>query len=103
LDKREALRRDKIIGSSLEAQVTIEATSDVYNLLKGYESDLQALFISSHVELRLGTTVLPPDDHAVIVSKATGAKCERCWSDRASVGSFPDHPTLCDRCIEAVR
>jgi len=103
LDKLEALRRDKVIGSSLEAQVTIEATTGLYNLLKAYESELQSLFIASHVELRSGTTMLPPDDHAVTVSKATGGKCERCWNYRASVGSFPDHPTLCDRCVEAVR
>ena len=42
---------------------------------------------------------------AVIISveKATGTKCERCWNYRQAVGTFPDHPTLCDRCVEAVR
>ena len=39
---------------------------------------------------------------AVNVVKAEGEKCERCWNYRASVGSAPEHPTLCDRCIEAV-
>ena len=36
------------------------------------------------------------------VVKAEGEKCERCWNYRASVGNAPEHPTLCDRCIEAV-
>ena len=39
---------------------------------------------------------------SVNVVKAEGEKCERCWNYRASVGSVPEHPTLCDRCIEAV-
>ena len=39
---------------------------------------------------------------SVNVVKAEGEKCERCWNYRASVGSAPEHPTLCDRCIEAV-
>jgi isoleucyl-tRNA synthetase len=39
----------------------------------------------------------------VDVEKATGQKCERCWNYRAAVGTYPDHPTLCDRCIEPVR
>jgi isoleucyl-tRNA synthetase len=29
-------------------------------------------------------------------------KCERCWHWEKAVGSHPDHPTLCPRCVEAV-
>jgi isoleucyl-tRNA synthetase len=39
----------------------------------------------------------------VRVAKSEAAKCERCWNYRPAVGSFIDHPTLCDRCVEAVR
>ena len=39
---------------------------------------------------------------SVNVVKADGEKCERCWNYRAAVGNVPGHPTLCDRCIEAV-
>jgi isoleucyl-tRNA synthetase len=40
---------------------------------------------------------------AITVEKATGAKCERCWNYRSAVGASAEHPTLCDRCLEAVR
>ena len=103
LGKLEAQRRDKRIGSSLEAKVIVQGTSGLYALLKDYESELPALFICSQVELRSGTTVMPPDDHEVIVTKAAGRKCERCWNYRSAVGTFSDHPTVCDRCIEDVR
>ena len=36
------------------------------------------------------------------VEKAHGEKCERCWNYATTVGSFTDHPTLCDRCHDAL-
>jgi isoleucyl-tRNA synthetase len=39
----------------------------------------------------------------VIVSKAKSKKCERCWNYREAVGENSTHPTLCDRCVEAVQ
>jgi isoleucyl-tRNA synthetase len=32
------------------------------------------------------------------VTRADGAKCERCWVYAQDVGSFVDHPSLCSRC-----
>ena len=37
------------------------------------------------------------------VSKADGQKCERCWHWETDVGKNPEHPTICGRCIEAVK
>jgi len=42
-------------------------------------------------------------DYLVSVSKATAKKCERCWNYREAVGTNAAHPTLCDRCVEAVQ
>ena len=99
----EVQRRDKVIGAPLEARVVIEAQPAQYELLKAYGQDLAAFFIVSDVVL----IELPdvPESPGVIISveKATGTKCERCWNYRQAVGTFPDHPTLCDRCVEAVR
>jgi isoleucyl-tRNA synthetase len=36
------------------------------------------------------------------VTKAEGAKCDRCWNIRNDVGEQARHPTLCGRCMEAV-
>ncbi len=100
----EKQRRDKLIGAPLEAKVELEANPDKYKLLKEYERDLPALFIVSQVKLK-AVTNLPhqPDFRVSLVTKADGKKCERCWNYRPAVGTFKDHPTLCDRCIEAIR
>ena len=39
----------------------------------------------------------------ILVSKADGQKCERCWHWETDVGSNPEHPTICGRCVEAVK
>ena len=37
------------------------------------------------------------------VTKAAGQKCERCWHWETDVGSHPEHPTICARCVRAVQ
>jgi isoleucyl-tRNA synthetase len=99
----EKQRREKAIGSSLEARVIIQANPDRYTLLKSYEADLPSLFIVSQVELQQVFHLPRSPDYSVTVKPAEGRKCERCWNYRPAVGTFTDHPTLCDRCIEAIR
>ena len=36
------------------------------------------------------------------VQPSSAIKCERCWHHRLDVGSSPEHPTLCARCVENV-
>lgn len=98
----EMKRRDKVIGSSLEAGVRISANSERYHLLKQYEHDLPAILIVSQVELREVHDLPMDPDFTIEVSKANGGKCERCWNYRPAVGTFPEHPTLCDRCVEVI-
>ena len=98
----EAARREKLIGSSLEAAVRLEIVGDQnYEFYKTYDADLPAIFIVSQVELVRVTQ--SPEHGPIGVLKANGQKCERCWNYRPAVGTFPEHPTLCDRCIEAIR
>lgn len=106
----EMRRREKLIGAPLEAQVHLVATKGSYEILKS--ADLPALFIVSQVGLELKQTIPtegmflsePGAGFAVQdIVKAVGSKCERCWNYRPAVGTFKDHPTLCDRCVEAIR
>ena len=107
----ETQRRDKVIGSSLEAKVTLLADSPHYEILKRYEDDLPMLWIVSQAEVKKAkagsTEKVDAFDEAlgisVEVGKAEGEKCERCWNFRSAVGADALHPTLCDRCLEAVR
>ena len=97
----EESRRGKTIGSSLEAHVHIEANADNFRFLKSYEQDLSALFIVSKVMLTQSPEGGEPI--RVTVSKSQAVKCERCWNYRDAVGRDAVHPTLCDRCVEAIR
>jgi isoleucyl-tRNA synthetase len=83
--------------------VVIEANPDRYQALQRYLQDLPAFLIVSDVELRPVHHLPVRPDFKISVEKATGQKCERCWNYRAAVGSYSDHPTLCDRCIGPVR
>jgi isoleucyl-tRNA synthetase len=38
-------------------------------------------------------------DLTVRISRAQGSKCERCWHYEQDIGSSPEHPTLCGRCV----
>ncbi|TRZ98645.1 MAG: isoleucine--tRNA ligase, partial [Nitrospiraceae bacterium] len=96
-------RRDKVIGSSLEADVLIRANPERYELLERYVKDLPAVFIVSRVELSKVHDRPHKPDFEAIVSKAKSKKCERCWNYREAVGEDPTHPTLCERCVEAVQ
>ena len=106
----EQLRREKVIGSSLEACVVLNAVPTLHGFLQAYEQELPTLFIVSQAVVRsienpAGEKHLESDEAlgmSVNVVKAEGEKCERCWNYRDAVGGAPDHPTLCDRCLEAV-
>jgi isoleucyl-tRNA synthetase len=97
----EGSRRDKIIGSSLEATVELRADADTYEFLQPYKKDLTTLFIVSQVELIASGEAKTP--LAIAVTRSSFGKCERCWNYREAVGKDATHPTLCERCVEAVQ
>jgi isoleucyl-tRNA synthetase len=77
----EPLRRDKILGSSLEAEVTVPATRDA--------AFLAELFITSTVR----------HGDSLAVAKTANHKCGRCWRHLPEV---EDDGDLCARCAEVV-
>jgi isoleucyl-tRNA synthetase len=97
----EEKRKAKVIGNSLSAKVHIAARGPIAALLERYRRDLPMLFIVSDVTLDLGPTD-GPDDVRVVVERATGVKCERCWRYVPSLTTEPDRAGICDRCVEAL-
>jgi isoleucyl-tRNA synthetase len=97
LKELEKAREEKLIGNSLEAQVHLGVPEAEQALLRKYECDLASLFIVSAVDL------VPAEELAVRVTRAAGAKCQRCWNYSVYVGQSPDYPELCRRCEEVVR
>ena len=106
----EKTRRDKVIGSSLEATVVLHATEPNFPLLTRYVAELPALFIVSCVQVEPASSISMTGTRLadstlgleIEIIKAQGAKCDRCWNIRQDVGSQAQHPTLCGRCAEAL-
>ena len=71
----EEKRSNKIIGSSLEADVDITLPKSQFDLLK--ETDAKELFITSAVNQNLAKD--EKNKISVAVKKAEGTKCTRCW------------------------
>jgi len=97
----EAKRKDKVIGNSLGARVTMTAAGPVGALLDRHRADLPMLFIVSDIDLRVGSAE-GADEVRVEVGKAPGVKCERCWRYVPAVRTEPDWAGICDRCVEAL-
>jgi isoleucyl-tRNA synthetase len=93
----EEARNQKMIGANLQAQVTLSAADPVYSVLERYKGDLRYIFIVSAVELKRGSGN-GDAPVSVQVSKALGAKCERCWNYSTRVGENAEYPTICERC-----
>jgi len=84
----EPLRREKVIRSSLEAEVTVRAGA----VPTGFDdADLAELFISG--------TVTRGQGEGVPVAKSTHHKCGRCWRLLPEVA---EDGALCGRCDDAV-
>ncbi|HWU93914.1 MAG TPA: zinc finger domain-containing protein, partial [Sphingomicrobium sp.] len=79
-ERIEPLRRDKVVGSSLEAEVTVPTSADPVFLAE--------LFITSTVR---------EGDWKVV--KTANHKCGRCWRHLPEVAADGD---LCNRCDEVV-
>jgi isoleucyl-tRNA synthetase len=100
----EPLRKNKQIGSSLQAKVVISATGRELPLLEQYAGQLPMLFIVSAVELRPAPTDAVASEAAprITIERAGGVKCERCWRMVPAVSSEPASAGLCDRCQDAL-
>lgn len=91
--------KSKLIKSSLESKIILTCGGENYDFVSSVMSELTAVFIVSQVELVKGES----DDINVVVEKAQGEKCERCWVYSDTVGQNKEHPTLCARCAEILK
>jgi isoleucyl-tRNA synthetase len=89
----ETQREQGAVGSSLQANIVVEAPQTIVDQLARLGDDLKFVFITSKAEVTLGSEL------KVHVAPSTAAKCERCWHYREDVGSNAEHPTICGRCV----
>jgi isoleucyl-tRNA synthetase len=97
----EAERQAKTIGNSLGAKVILKARGEDAKLLSRYRDDLASLFIVSQAEFV--PVDLEESGVEVIVSRAEGSKCPRCWRVVLSVSAASGMEGLCDRCVDALQ
>ncbi len=100
----EEARQAKLIASALEAKVVLNADAPLYDLLRQYKNRLRELFIVSQVDVVARTSGGNPDaaPAGVLVVRAEGSKCERCWNYSTHVGESAAYPTVCERCLAAL-
>ena len=125
LPELEKARQNKLIGKPLEARLSWFVQSGNWDRAAKVESDLQEILSVSQVSLfpedkkrelfpaRLlfnPLNNLPTDvtndlinGQGIIIEHADGQKCERCWHWETDIGQSPEHPTICGRCVEAVK
>lgn len=104
----EEARNAKTIGKSLTAKVTLYVNDKTKALLDSIQENVKQLFIVSGFEVAGSYDEAPDhalklDTAAIIVSKAEGETCERCWVVTPEVGQDQQHPTLCPRCATIVK
>ena len=99
----EEARNKKLIGSGLEAQVTVGAAEPIYSVLARYQEQLRYVFIVSAVKLERAASGNGTGGISVGVEKAPGKKCERCWNYSVHVGEDSAYPTVCERCSAVLR
>jgi isoleucyl-tRNA synthetase len=126
LPEMEKLRKDKLIGKSLEAKIAIAYTrkSAQFNSLSFVNGNIpflkELLNISQLSIWQSDSSPVPQDAEgifsneelnavyssregfAIKVLHADGQKCERCWHWEMDIGQNAGHPTICGRCVAAV-
>jgi isoleucyl-tRNA synthetase len=104
----ERFRAAGIIGSSLEAEITVFAPEGLASRYAALSDELRFLLITSYA--KVVATESPPETASKVgeegvwieVKPSTNAKCIRCYQLRADVGSDVKHPEICARCVSNV-
>lgn len=103
----EEARRNKVIGHSLDAEVSLYGSGESFSFYKSYEKDLVSVFIVSGIKFieenvsdnaKEGERIF--DGILIKASKSTGKKCERCWAISEKTGENKDYPEVCPKCVK---
>lgn len=105
----EEARQAKVIGHPLDAEVTVYADGEAYDIVKAMEKELADFLLVSQTHIVSGTAAAPENAASneegtvkASVAVCTFAKCERCWKRSADVDADPKHPGVCARCAHVL-
>jgi isoleucyl-tRNA synthetase len=106
----ETVRREGKAGSSLAVEVDLWLDGALRQAVDSLGDELRFVLITS--EARVADLSAAPDNAersqleegevALLVTPSEQEKCVRCWHYRADVGSDPEHPEICGRCVKNV-
>ena len=106
----ETVRKEGKAGSSLAVEVDVWLDGDLLDAVVSMGDELRFVLLTS--EARVGPLSSAPEgaersrleegDMALIVTPSEQEKCVRCWHYREDVGSDPEHPEICGRCVENI-
>jgi isoleucyl-tRNA synthetase len=104
----ETARSEKIIGGSLQAEVTLYVDGELADKLNRLEDELRFVLLTSKAvvqpvsqktEQAQSTEI---DGLFVMVSATEAEKCERCWHHTDDVGTIAGHEHICGRCVSNI-
>ncbi len=104
----EMMRKEGVIGSSLDAEVELYCDDKLRAVLELLGDELRFALITS--DARVAPLADAPGEAIdtdvpglrVAAWASEHAKCVRCWHHREDVGSHEAHPELCGRCVSNV-
>ncbi|GEA51062.1 isoleucine--tRNA ligase [Vibrio inusitatus NBRC 102082] len=104
----EEARKEKLIGGSLQAEVTLYADDALASKLNNLGDELRFVLLTSRADVapvsEKPDTAQPTEIEGLFVQvNATELeKCDRCWHHTADVGTIEGHETICGRCVSNV-
>jgi isoleucyl-tRNA synthetase len=101
LPELEKERQAKNIGKALDAKVILGGVAKDFPA--GADIDVEVLRELLNVSQVIANQQNDANGLSILVAKADGAKCERCWHWETDVGANAAHRTLCGRCTLAIK
>ena len=105
----EPIRKSGEIGHSLDTHIELYLDDNYASVLKNQATDFRAVCIVSQLIVKdikdapASAVFSEIEGIAVVVSKAHGEKCERCWIYSDELGTDSEHATICPRCTKVIQ
>ncbi|MDD5066513.1 MAG: class I tRNA ligase family protein, partial [bacterium] len=102
----EKVKLDNLIGHTLEAMVVLfPLNENIKKFLNENKHLLPFAFIVSRVDItdrEMEQVHSGNEEMKVMVTRASGSKCKRCWNYSETVGRQKGHEELCERCASII-
>ncbi|HLF31515.1 MAG TPA: isoleucine--tRNA ligase [Xanthomonadales bacterium] len=106
----EQVRQAGKAGSSLAVEVDLWLDGGLHQAIDWLGDELRFVLLTSDARVHALASApasaerlrLESGELAIHVTPSEHGKCVRCWHYRADVGSHPDHPEICARCVDNV-